>query len=277
MEIAVETLVPVAAALVCAGGVGAGAFDFPKALFLLAFSCLLSHNGRMVGKRLPTKDRFAAKFERRAESECWPWTASTNGMGYGMIWSPEFGRKILAHRYSYMQHFGALPASALVLHSCDNPACVNPAHLRIGNHKQNVADMDARKRRVSNTPKGEANCNAKMTADAVIKLRQRYVAGDALSDLVRDFGCTETSLKDYTTGRSWKHVLGKDGCPTWEDLKAEGARRRRNSAILCADEVIAIRAAIAGGESNKSIALRYGLKPKTISDIKTRKNWADVP
>ena len=227
----------------------------------------------MVGKRLPTQDRFAAKFQRHADDECWPWTAGTNGAGYGMIWSPEFGRKILAHRYSYMIYSGPLGADELVLHSCDNPACVNPAHLRAGSYKANVADMDSRGRRNSNTPKGEANCNARMTADAVVRLRQRYVAGDPLSDLVRDFGCSENALADYTTGRSWKHVLGINGCPTLADLKAEGARRRRNNAKVTDKDAADIRAALASGETGRSVAARYGIHFATVSDIKLGKIW----
>lgn len=227
----------------------------------------------MVGKRLPTHERFAAKFERRADDECWPWTAGTNGAGYGMIWSPEFGRKILAHRYSYMVHTGALSADDLVLHSCDNPACVNPFHLRKGTYSENVSDMDARGRRNSNTPKGEANKNARMTADAVVKLRQRYVAGDPLSDLVRDFGCSENALTDYTTGRSWKHVLGVNGCPTLEELKAEGARRRRNNAKISAQDAADIRKALSEGETGRSLAKRYGIHFGTVSDIKHGRIW----
>lgn len=234
---------------------------------------MLSHNGRMVGKRLPTKDRFAEKFQRGADDQCWPWTAGTNGAGYGMLWSPEAGRKVLAHRYSFEIHYGPLNADDLVLHSCDNRACVNPAHLRAGSHKENVSDMDSRGRRVSNARKGETNCNARMTADAVIRLRQRYIAGDALADLVRDFGCTENALTDYTSGRSWRHLLGANGCPTLEQLKAECARRRRSGSKISEEDARDIRAALASGETGRSIAARYGIHTATVSDIKHGRIW----
>lgn len=222
---------------------------------------------------MPTQDRFASKFERRADDECWPWTAGTNGAGYGMLWSPEAGRKVLAHRYSYEMRYGPLNADDLVLHSCDNRSCVNPAHLRAGSYKENVSDMDSRGRRVSNARKGETNCNARMTADAVTRLRQRYIAGDPLADLVRDFGCSENALADYTTGRSWKHVLGVNGCPTLDELKIEGARRRRNNAKVTAQDAADIRAALASGETGRSVAARYGIHFATVSDIKRGKIW----
>jgi len=218
-------------------------------------------------------DRFWIKVDRHHASGCWVWVANRNNKGYGLFRPGGTLPKELAHRLSYAEAFGPIPKGALILHSCDNPACVNPAHLRAGSHKENVSDMDLRGRRVSNSPKGEANCNARMSADAVIRLRQRYIAGDALADLVRDFGCTENALTDYTSGRSWRHLLGINGCPTLEQLKAECARRRRSGSKISEEDARDIRAALASGETGRSVAARYGIHPATVSDIKHGRIW----
>lgn len=218
-------------------------------------------------------DRFWTKVDRYHPSGCWVWLANRNNKGYGLFRPGGTLPKELAHRLSYAEANGQIPKGSLILHSCDNPACVNPDHLRVGDHKANTADMDSRGRRNNNTPKGEANCNARMTADAVVRLRLRYVAGDPLSDLVREFGCSENALPDYTTGRSWKHVLGVNGCPTLDELRAEGARRRRNNAKVTVQDAADIRAALASGETGRSVAARYGIHKATVSDIKLGKIW----
>jgi hypothetical protein len=94
--------------------------------------------------------RFWAKVDRRGPNECWPWLAKSraNG-GYG-----QFGYRskcFKAHRFAKAVSMGLdpllLPSEWKILHSCDNPPCCNPAHLRVGSMKDNAADMVKRDRR----------------------------------------------------------------------------------------------------------------------------------
>jgi hypothetical protein len=78
--------------------------------------------------------------------QCWEWQAGINGHGYGGISLD--GKMIGAHRASYLLHNGFIDPSLQVLHSCDNPKCVNPAHLSQGTNLDNVKDMLAKGRQV---------------------------------------------------------------------------------------------------------------------------------
>ena len=90
--------------------------------------------------RKTLEERFWEKVDRSGGPDaCWPWTASTCGGGYGQFRLA--GRPQLAHRVAYEQLVGPIPNGRHVLHRCDTPLCVNPAHLFLGTHTDNMADM----------------------------------------------------------------------------------------------------------------------------------------
>lgn len=86
-------------------------------------------------------DRFWDKVDK--SGDCWVWTASINKKGYG--WFKFGGRMMLAHRVSYELEIGEITDGLLVLHRCDNPSCVNPEHLYLGDHDTNMADRVSRR------------------------------------------------------------------------------------------------------------------------------------
>ena len=83
-------------------------------------------------------ERFWEKVDKAAE--CWVWTATKywKGAGYGGFWLK--GRTVGAHRASWEITYGDIPKGRMVLHQCNNPVCVKPSHLYLGNHSDNIRD-----------------------------------------------------------------------------------------------------------------------------------------
>lgn len=95
-------------------------------------------------------ERFESKYIPVTESGCWLWTASSHGRGYGLFHTGRGirkGKMEFAHRVAYELYKGVRPeANQSVCHSCDNPCCVNPNHLFLGSHDDNMKDMASKNR-----------------------------------------------------------------------------------------------------------------------------------
>lgn len=104
-----------------------------------------------LGERAKGPERFWAKVDKSAgDAGCWLYMGFRKWDGYGWL-----GRKALdgrssgyitAHRYAWILTNGEVPDGLHVLHQCDNPPCCNPAHMRLGTHQENMAEMRARGR-----------------------------------------------------------------------------------------------------------------------------------
>lgn len=102
--------------------------------------------GDPLGVRVPSvEQRFWEKVEILGPDDCWEWLGHRKRHGYGQF-SYAGRRTGSAHVYSYELHHGQVPEGMEVLHSCDHPPCVNPAHLSAGTHAENMGQMADRKR-----------------------------------------------------------------------------------------------------------------------------------
>lgn len=94
------------------------------------------------------EERLFGNFIIGNKDECWTWNGSIKKDGYGQI--SKNGRTILAHRAVYEKMIGKIPKGMFLCHKCDNPSCVNPYHMFIGTHIDNMVDMIKKGRSVGN-------------------------------------------------------------------------------------------------------------------------------
>lgn len=133
---------------------------------------------------------------------CWEWQAGRDPNGYGRIAVAAY--PMLAHRLSWeIAHRVKLTPAQHVLHKCDNPCCVRPSHLMLGDQAANMADKMSKGRHKYGTSMGEAHGCAKL-ADADIRaIRSSAEAG---VHLAKAYGVTPTTISDVRNRRIWKHI-----------------------------------------------------------------------
>lgn len=107
-----------------------------------------------------------------------------------------------------MLHHGEIPAGLAVLHRCDNPRCVNPAHLFLGTQIDNIADMVAKGRQRGDHRPGSKCPTAKLTEAQAIEIKRRGGAGEVHTRLAAEFGLSQASVSALVRGETWPHLGG---------------------------------------------------------------------
>lgn len=149
---------------------------------------------------------FEQRFWSRVEKSdgCWLWTGKPCGKGYGSLRSNNV--RYYAHRASWIIHRGPIPPQMCVLHRCDNPPCVNPAHLFLGSLADNVRDMVEKGRQSSMPMPGEANGFSRFTDNDIREMRRQRKGGDLLATIARRFSTSQEYVSLIVKRKAWKHV-----------------------------------------------------------------------
>ena len=168
--------------------------------------------------------KFWQKVAVGSESECWLWKGSLFEAGYGKFFLQNLDGtwdKFRAHRVSYFICRGEEPAEYQVIHGCDNPPCVNPAHLRKATNYENVQDMIAKgrnphgdkhwsRRLPERVLRGERNGSAKLTAEIVREIRRRWRNRKkepvSMYRLGKDYCVSAGYVKRVLDRKAWAHV-----------------------------------------------------------------------
>ena len=157
----------------------------------------------------PIADRFWAKVDSSAgRDSCWPWTGARYKAGYGALGGGGHnGRTRQAHRVSWELHFGPVPAGKFVCHSCDNPPCVNPAHLFVGTPADNSKDRDLKGRwNGCPLPKGTDHHSCKLSETAVRFIIDAAMIGTRTKTLSDAYGVTPGHIRKIVRGDKWKSL-----------------------------------------------------------------------
>lgn len=149
-------------------------------------------------------EKFLQRMNAGAPDECWEWTGTRGSKGYGLL-GGFYGKQMGAHRVSYLLHYGDLPPGCFICHHCDNPPCVNPAHLYAGDRNTNARDVAERNR--AHRQLGEASNTAKLTAELVREIRAVYATGKYKQrDMALHYGISQSQISNIVTRREWRHV-----------------------------------------------------------------------
>lgn len=226
------------------------------------------------GRVLPPRDlgRFMSKVgPADPGTGCQEWTGGRVNGKYGRFTEDYVPQE--AHRLAYAIEYGEVPEGVWVLHSCDNPPCCNPAHLRLGGNTENVMDRVARGRGLF----GQDHPRTQLRDDDVLAIRAAVAAGEDLVTVALRYGLKPGASNVYmlVTGKTWRHLPGAVGL---DRAKSQVRGEKAGLAKLTADQVLEARHRYRDTDVTLSeIAAEYGVKKSAMRQAITGKTWAHLP
>lgn len=154
----------------------------------------------------PLRERFLSHV--KVTQSCWLWEGSKSHGGYGFI--RVNGETMQTHRVSYQLFKGEIPEGLFVLHTCDVPACVNPSHLKLGTHQDNMADMMSKGRQakgedIAKKISGENSPSAKLTRAQVEEIRRLVEQeGKTQLEVANRYGLRQSTISNIILRITWK-------------------------------------------------------------------------
>lgn len=169
---------------------------------------------------LKLRDRFERFILPEPMSGCWLWTGGVDGDGYGIFWrgADVEPQQIRAPRAAWELYRGPIAGGLFVLHRCDQPCCVNPDHLFLGSHADNMADRSRKGRTALCGSPGAANGTAtkpesilrgsQVPHAKLTEARVRAIRADTrpLASIAKENGVSIAAVSMARNGRTWRHV-----------------------------------------------------------------------
>jgi len=188
--------------------------------------------------------------------------------GYIVCWKKHKGKLYRrVHRYIYaVINNCILDSETVVRHKCDNPNCINPDHLEIGTHADNVMDRVKRNRSAIGSKHGRS----KLTEEEVKIIKLDNITPHSV--LARKFGVNEKVIANIRKGRIWKHVL-PDVVNTYKPSKPKPPRIAK---VFNEELVKEIKLMFKQGMTPTEVSRITGFNRRTLSDIKNNKRWKNV-
>lgn len=197
----------------------------------------------------PVIERFREKYVVNPATGCWDWQGAKVGIGYGRLAGERGQGHHVAHRLSYQTFVGVIPEGCIVCHRCDNPGCVNPAHLYAADHATNMREM---------AEKGRARILSK---DEVEECQNLVAAGRSFASVAREFGVSRSTVQRALESAA-SGDFGGD----------EGRQGSKYYTILTDDDRNAIKAALQDDRlSIMKIARMFNVDRRTVRNIRDGK------
>ncbi len=153
-------------------------------------------------------DKYKKLFWNKVKktSNCWIWQGGISSRGYGNfgIRKNNILKNYRAHRFAYADIKGKIPIGKMICHHCDNPLCVNPSHLFLGDARTNAIDMVKKGR--ANPPRGERAGNSKLEISDILKIRQMAKNGISIIAISRLFPVCRQQISRIISGLRWVHI-----------------------------------------------------------------------
>ncbi len=202
------------------------------------------------------------RYEVDQASGCWNWTGAISTRGYGKLGYD--GKTGLAHRFFYSRLVGPI-GDKFVCHRCDNPRCVNPKHLFLGTHADNMRDAQQKGRRPL---AGEAGYTAKLPDEAVALMRREK---GLPSVYARRYGVTTSAIRDAMAGTTFANVT----VPPVSSVPCRG--ERRENAILTEALVKEMRELRRQRRTFRELAAQFGVSTAVARKVCRGLAWPTAP
>lgn len=203
---------------------------------------------------------------------CFEWQATIDHNGYGKVSSKKLVSQY-AHRVSFhtfRQPLDGVNRGRKVCHKCDNPCCINPAHLFLGTQAENIADMVSKDRHA----RGERSASAKLTEENARAIVQMYADGVPTQEIQEKFGVGHFTVLAVVKGDRWGY-LNLPKVP----VRSKGRCQKgflNNHTVLNPEMVQEIKDLHKQGLSERAIGKKLGISRSPVSNVLTKKSFDEA-